>query len=109
MVVEYTERNGKTGVARLDIPKIAVDRPQTLAAAVRAGTDGIERLDLRVKVDTEKDERDALIKRTRRVRVDRTMLSAEQVTAVLRQPRPAARAPAPIATRSRITISAASA
>ena len=41
-------------------PKIAVDRPQTLAAAVRAGRDGIERLDLRVKVDTEKDERDAL-------------------------------------------------
>jgi hypothetical protein len=82
VVVEYTERSGKTGVARLDIPKIAVDRPQTLAAAVRAGRDGIERLDLRVKVDTEKDERDALIKRTADERVDRTMLSAEQVTAV---------------------------
>ena len=51
-------------MARLDIPKIAVDRPQTLAATVRAGRDGIERLDLRVKVDTEKDERDALVKRT---------------------------------------------
>ena len=70
------------GEARLDIPKIAVDRPQTLAAAVRAGRDGIERLDLRVKVDTEKDERDALVKRTADERVDRTMLSAEQVTAV---------------------------
>ena len=50
--------------------------------SVRAGQDGIERLDLRVKVDTEKDERDALIKRTADERVDRTMLSAEQVTAV---------------------------
>ena len=82
VVVEYVERNGRSGVARLDIPKIAVDRPQTLAAAVRAGRDGIERLDLRVKVDTEKDERDALVKRTADERVDRTMLSAEQVTAV---------------------------
>jgi Zinc carboxypeptidase len=83
VVVEYTERNGRTGVAKLDIPKIAVDRPQTLSAAVRAGRNGIERLDLRVKVDTEKDERDALIKRAADERVDRTMLSAEQVTAVL--------------------------
>ena len=82
VVVEYTERNGRSGVVRLDVPKIAVDRPQTLAAAVRAGRDGIERLDLRVKVDTEKDEREALIKRTADERVDRTMLSAEQATAV---------------------------
>jgi hypothetical protein len=82
VVVEYTERSGRTGVARLDIPKIAVDRPQTLAATVRAGRNGIERLDLRVKVDTEKDEREALVKRTADDRVDRTMLSAEQVTGV---------------------------
>ena len=82
VVVEYTERNGKTGVVRLDIPKIAVDRPQTLAASVRDGRNGIERLDLRLKVDTEKDERDALIKRTADERVDRTMLSAEQANAV---------------------------
>jgi hypothetical protein len=83
VVVEYTERNGRSGMARLDIPKIAVDRPQTLAATVRADANGIDRLDLRVKVDTEKDERDALIKRSDEFRVDRTMLSAEQATAVL--------------------------
>jgi hypothetical protein len=82
VVVDYTERNGRSGVARLDLPKIAVDRPQTLAATVRAGANGIERLDLRVKVDTEKDERDALIKRSDEFRVDRSMLSAEQATAV---------------------------
>jgi hypothetical protein len=82
VVVEYTERNGRSGVVRLDVPKIAVDRPQTLAAAVRAGRNGIERLDLRVKVDTEKDEREALIKRSDEYRVDRSMLSAEQVAAV---------------------------
>ena len=82
VVVEYVERDGRTGEARLDIPKIAVDRPQTLAATVRAGRDGIERLDLRLKVDTEKDERDALIQRAADERVDRTIMSAEQARAV---------------------------
>ena len=83
VVVEYKERSGKSGVARLDIPKIAVDRPQTLAAAVRAGADGIERLDLRVKVDTQADERESLVKRSDEFRVDRTMLSADQVSRVM--------------------------
>jgi len=83
VVVEYVERSGRQGEMRLDVPKIAVDRPQALAATVRAGQNGIDRLELRVKVDTEKDERDALIKRAADDRVDRTMLSAEQVTAAI--------------------------
>jgi hypothetical protein len=83
VVVEYVEQNGRTGEARLDIPKIAIDRPQTLAAAVRAGRDGVERLDLRVKVDTEKDEREALVQRADDGRVDRTMMSAAQASAVV--------------------------
>jgi hypothetical protein len=83
VVVEYVERDGHQAEARLDIPKIAVDRPQTLGAAVRAGRDGIERLDLRLKVDTEKDERDALVKRRADEQVDRQIISAEQVQAVI--------------------------
>ena len=75
--------NGRRGEVRLDIPKIAVDRPQTLAATVRAGRDGIDRLDLRVKVDTGKDERDALVKRTRDERVDRTRCSARRKAAAV--------------------------
>ena len=82
VAVEYTERNGRRGEVRLDVPKIAVERPQTLAATVRAGRDGIERLDLRIKVDSERDQRDALVLRTAEERVDRTMISAEQVQAV---------------------------
>src|SRR5262249_18915254 len=66
-----------------DIRKGTGQRPQTLAATVRAGKDGIERLDLRVKVDTEKDEREALVQRSDERRVDTTMMSAEQVRAVL--------------------------
>jgi hypothetical protein len=82
VVVRYREASGRTGVARLDIPKVAVDRPQTTAAYVRAGRDGIERLDLRIKVDTEKDEREALVQRADELRVDRTIMSAEQASAV---------------------------
>jgi zinc carboxypeptidase len=83
VVVEYVERNGRRGEAHLDIPKIAIDRPQALAASVRAGRDGLDRLDVRVKVDTEKDEREALVKRTAEERVDRTIISAEQASAVV--------------------------
>ena len=52
------------------------------SAAGLVGRDGIERLDLRVKVDTEKDEHDELVRRAAEERVDRTMISAEQVRAV---------------------------
>jgi hypothetical protein len=82
VVVEYTERNGRRGEAKLDVPKITMDRPQTLAATVRAGRDGVERLDLRLKVDTEQDGRDELVKRAAEERVDRTVISAHQVQAV---------------------------
>ena len=82
VVVEYVERNGRRGQMRLDIPKIAVDRPQTLAAHVRAGKNGIDRLDVRVKTDTDRDERAQLIARADEFRVDRTMISAEQVSAM---------------------------
>jgi len=83
VVVDFVERDGTKRSRELDIPKIAIDRPETLGAIVREGRDGIERLDLRVKVDTQKDERDAMIQRAADERVDRTMISAEQVAAVL--------------------------
>lgn len=81
--VAYTERGGRTGEARLDVPKIAVERPTALAARVRTGRPGIDRLDLRLKVDTDRDERTAFVRRTRAERVDSTILSAQQVEAVV--------------------------
>lgn len=83
VIVSYKERGGKQGEARLDIPKVDLQRPSATAALVEAGSDGIERLELRVRVDTEKDERAALIKRARPEQVDAQMMSAEQVRAVL--------------------------
>ncbi len=81
--VEYRERGGQAGRIKRAIPKIAVERPSALALTVRAGRDGVERLDLRVKVDTDRDERAALVKRAREEQVDAQILSAEQVVAVL--------------------------
>ena len=84
VVVDYVEQNGRRGEARLDVPKITVDRPQALAALVREGKEGIERLDVRIKVDTARDEREALVRRAAEERVDRTVISAEQAQAALR-------------------------
>jgi hypothetical protein len=83
VVVDYVERGGRAGRLRLDIPKIGVDRPQALAAYVRDGKDGVARLDVRVKADTEKDERDALVQRAAEERVDRTVVSATQMQAAI--------------------------
>lgn len=83
VVVDYLEKNGRPGSARLDVVEVATDRPIAYAARVKDGTPGLTTLDLRVKVDSEKNERDALIKRAAEDRVDRTMLSADQVTAAL--------------------------
>jgi hypothetical protein len=83
VVMRFRERGGREGRLALDIPKVALERPAALAAYVRAGREGIERLDLRVKVDSEKDQREELIRRAREERVDEQVLSAEQVRAVV--------------------------
>lgn len=84
VVLEWTER-GKEGTQKrsLDIPKIAVEDPRVVAAIVEAGYDGVRRLDIVLRTDTERDERDALIRRTPEEIVDRTILSAEQARAML--------------------------
>jgi Zinc carboxypeptidase len=83
VVVSYTPRDGTPREIRRDIPAIAVERPEALTAVVRAGQHGISRLDLRVKVDTERDERAELVRKTREEQVDRQILSAEQLSAVI--------------------------
>ncbi len=83
VIVDYVEKGGGTGSTRLDLTEVATERPSAYSARVTAGKPGLTRLDLRVKVDSEKDEREALIRRAAEDRVDRTMLSAEQVTAAV--------------------------
>ena len=81
--LEYTLADGSKDEIERDIPKIAVERPEALRAVVRQGDNGIERLAMRVKVDTERDERADLVKKFRQDQVDRQMMSAEQVRAVV--------------------------
>jgi hypothetical protein len=80
----YRERGGRDATLRLDIPKVELDRPSALAAVVRDGRDGLERLDVRVKVDSERDERAALVRRAAARQVDARIISAEQVAALVR-------------------------
>ncbi|HVH54688.1 MAG TPA: M14 family metallopeptidase [Vicinamibacterales bacterium] len=83
VVVTYTDASGSKGTIRRDVRPIAVERPSATAARVRAGTNGLTRLDLRLKVDSEKEERAALVRRTRAERVDEQIISAEQVQGVV--------------------------
>ena len=84
VVIDYREHGGREGGLRRDIAKVALARPEALAAYVRQGRDGLERLDLRVKVDSERDEWAELVRRTRVERVDRQIMSAAQATSVVR-------------------------
>jgi hypothetical protein len=108
--VMHPKADGKAGHAKItvtgfDAPRPSWSSPTSNAAASAARSsstsrrspwigrrrdrqpcdrakDGLDRLELRIKVDVEKDERDALIKRAAEERVDRTVISAEQVAAM---------------------------
>ena len=83
VAVDYVEKSGRVGSVHLDVTEVATERPSAYSTRVSAGKPGLASLDLRVKVDSEKNERDELVKRAAEDRVDRTMISAEQVTAAL--------------------------
>lgn len=84
VAIDYKEKGGRVGATRLDILDVATDRPVAYAARVKDGQPGLTRLDLRVKVDSQNDERDDLIRRAADDRVDRTMISAAQVSAMVK-------------------------
>ena len=83
VIVRYETRDGRAGERRLDIPKITMERPSLRRAVIAAGAPALPRLDLRVRVDSEADERDALLVQARGEQVDARMISGEQVAATL--------------------------
>ncbi len=86
VVVRYRTRDGREGEERLDIPKVTMERPSLRRAVIAPGAAGapaLPRLDLRVRVDSETDERDRLLIQARPEQVDARMISAEQVAATL--------------------------
>ena len=83
VVIDYTETNGNTGQLRRDIPVVTVERPSALAATVRTGQDGIDTLDVRVKVDFEADHRTDLLQQADEFQVDSSVMSAAQATSMI--------------------------
>ncbi|MGE0865502.1 MAG: M14 family metallopeptidase [Vicinamibacterales bacterium] len=83
VAIDYVEKGGATGTIEMEVPPVAVERPSAVAAVVTSGRDGIDALTLRLKVDTEQDEREALLVRAREDRVDRQIMSAAQAGALL--------------------------
>ncbi len=83
VVVRYETRDGASGERRLDIPKIAMERPSLRRAVVAPGSPAYPRLDLRVRADSETDEREALLNMATPLQVDARMISAEQVAATI--------------------------
>ncbi|MDE2980497.1 MAG: M14 family metallopeptidase [Gemmatimonadota bacterium] len=92
VVVRYETRDGRKGEERLDIPKITMERPslrRAVIAPVASDAPGaaeaptLPRLDLRVRVDSEVDEREALLVQARPEQVDARMISADQIAATL--------------------------
>ena len=83
VVVDYTTADGMTGTVRRNIPKVEVGRPRAMTARVSAGNTGLDALRLRVKVDTDDDERDYYVERHGEDAADERIMSAAQVTRVV--------------------------
>ncbi|MGI9625483.1 MAG: M14 family metallopeptidase, partial [Longimicrobiales bacterium] len=79
VILDYVDAEGRAQSEQLDIPKVTMERP----SARRMVVGETLRLDLRVRVDTELDERESLLNFAPPERVDETMISAAQVSAVL--------------------------
>ena len=85
VVVAFEDAAGAADTLRLDIPKTGLERPSARRAIVRADEPGIAHLGLRVRVDTDADMRDSLLTYASPRQVDRSMVSAEQVEATVRE------------------------
>lgn len=83
VVIDYETPDGDKGQARLDVSRVEMERPKAMAARVRAGARGLEMLEVHLKVDSDRDEREELVRRERAEDVDDQILSAEQALATL--------------------------
>ncbi|HEY0874211.1 MAG TPA: M14 family zinc carboxypeptidase, partial [Vicinamibacterales bacterium] len=83
VTLEYRER-GRPPVERtLRLPKIAIERPSAVAAWVRDGRDGIERLELKIEADFAEDTRADLVRKSDDDQVDDSVLFGPQAVAVV--------------------------
>ena len=85
VVIAFEDAAGTVDTMRLDIPKNGLERPSARLAIVRAGEPGIAHLGLRVRVDMDANMRDSLLNYASPRQVDRSVVSAEQVEATVRE------------------------
>lgn len=83
VVVRWETRDGQRGERRLEIPKIAMERPSLRRAVISPRAPAFSSLEFRVRVDSEADQRDSLLALARGDQIDARMISAEQVAATL--------------------------
>ena len=95
VIVRYAGTDGREHEKRLDVAQVDLERPSVRRAVLRpAGENPVPGRDegdqplpmdlsLRVRVDTEADVRDSLLNYAPPLRVDESMLSAEQVAGVV--------------------------
>lgn len=83
VVVRVQTETGEAREVRLDISKVRMERPSVRRMEIAPASPTVRSLDLRVRVDTEADDRTRLLNYARPEQVDETMISAEQVTATL--------------------------
>ncbi len=78
IVVDYVTTEGRSETVRRNIANVEVDRPRAMTARVRAGSPGVSALRLRVKVDTDADERDVYVSHHGDDATDERILSAAE-------------------------------
>ena len=83
VVVRYVTRDGERGERRLDIPRMQMERPSLRRVVVAPTSPSLARLELWTRADTERDEREALVRLAPPRTVDTQMISAEQVAATV--------------------------
>jgi hypothetical protein len=83
VTLEYREQ-GRPPVERtLRLPKIAIERPSAVAAWVRDGRDGLERVELTIKADFAEDTRADLVRKSDEDQVDNRVLFGPQAIAIV--------------------------
>lgn len=83
VTLDYREQGRPLVKRSLRLPQIAIERPSAVAAWVRDGRDGLERLELNIKADFAEDTRADLVRKSSEAQVDNNVLFGPQAVAVV--------------------------
>lgn len=83
VTLEYREQGRHPVKRTLRLPHIAIERPSAVAAWVRDGRDGLERLELKIQADFADDTRADLVRKSDEDQVDNNVLFGPQAVSVV--------------------------